>query len=38
LPQMPHADWIRNFAHLRRLDAMADRVRELEKQLAAKES
>lgn len=37
LPQMPHADWVRNFAHLRRLDAMADRVRELEKKLAEKE-
>ena len=34
LPQMSHADWIRNFAHVRRLDAMADRVRELEKKLA----
>ena len=36
LPQMPHADWVRNFAHLRRLDAMADRLRELEKKLADK--
>lgn len=34
LPQQTHAEWVRNFAHLRRLDAMAGRVRELEKKLA----
>ncbi len=34
LPLQTHADWVRNFAHLRRLDAMAGRVRELEKKLA----
>ncbi len=33
VPQMPHEDWVRNFAHLRRLDGLAKRVRELEKQL-----
>ncbi len=38
IPLQSHADWVRNFAHLRRLDAMAERVRELEKRLAAKES
>ncbi|NTV10257.1 MAG: UDP-3-O-(3-hydroxymyristoyl)glucosamine N-acyltransferase [Zoogloea sp.] len=34
LPQMPHGDWVKNFAHLRRLDSMADRIRQLEKRLA----
>lgn len=34
IPIQTHADWVRNFAHLRRLDAMAGRVRELEKKLA----
>ena len=34
IPIQTHADWVRNFAHLRRLDAMAERVRELEKKLA----
>lgn len=34
VPMQTHADWVRNFAHLRRLDAMAERVRELEKKLA----
>lgn len=38
LPLQTHADWIKNFSHLRRLDAMAERLRELEKKLAAKES
>ncbi len=38
LPLQAHADWIRNFSHLRRLDAMAERLRELEKKLGAKES
>jgi UDP-3-O-[3-hydroxymyristoyl] glucosamine N-acyltransferase len=37
IPLQSHADWVRNFAHLRRLDAMAQRLRELEKKLAAKE-
>ena len=30
-PFEPHADWRRNAVHLRRLDALADRVRALEK-------
>jgi UDP-3-O-[3-hydroxymyristoyl] glucosamine N-acyltransferase len=33
LPVQKHADWVRNFAHLRHLDALSDRVRELEKLL-----
>lgn len=37
VPIQSHADWIKNFSHLRRLDAMADRVRELEKRLAEME-
>ena len=32
LPVQPHADWVRNFAHLRHLDALAGRVRSLENQ------
>lgn len=38
IPLQAHADWVRNFSHLRRLDAMAERLRELEKKLGAKES
>ncbi|HRP23534.1 MAG TPA: UDP-3-O-(3-hydroxymyristoyl)glucosamine N-acyltransferase [Thauera sp.] len=30
LPLQSHADWVRNFAHLRHLDALAKRVRQLE--------
>lgn len=30
LPQQSHADWVRNFAHLRKLDALVDRIRALE--------
>ncbi|MCK2125905.1 UDP-3-O-(3-hydroxymyristoyl)glucosamine N-acyltransferase [Thauera aromatica] len=30
LPVQSHAEWVRNFAHLRRLDALATRVRALE--------
>lgn len=33
LPAMPHADWQKNLAQLRRLDALADRIRALEKAL-----
>lgn len=33
LPLQSHADWVSNFAHLRHLDALAKRVRTLEKQL-----
>jgi UDP-3-O-[3-hydroxymyristoyl] glucosamine N-acyltransferase len=37
VPQMPHADWVKNFAHIRRLDVLAKRVHELEKRLAAQD-
>ena len=37
IPLQPHADWVKNFSHLRRLDAMAERVRELEKKLAGQD-
>ena len=30
LPMQPHADWVRNFSHLRHLDALADRIKALE--------
>ncbi len=32
-PLMPHADWLRNAAHLRHLDSLARRIKSLEKQL-----
>ena len=34
LPLQQHGDWVRNFAHLRHLDNLADKVRRLEKLLA----
>lgn len=34
LPVQAHAEWVKNFAHLRHLDAMADRIRALEHRLA----
>ena len=34
VPFMPHDDWLRNFSRLRHLDAMADKMRALEKRLA----
>jgi UDP-3-O-[3-hydroxymyristoyl] glucosamine N-acyltransferase len=34
VPFMAHDDWLRNFARLRHLDAMADRIRALEKRIA----
>lgn len=34
LPLQEHGDWVRNFAHLRHLDALADRIRRLEQQLS----
>lgn len=37
LPQQTHADWAKNFAHLRQLDAMAKRVRALERQLQGRD-
>ncbi|THF66215.1 UDP-3-O-(3-hydroxymyristoyl)glucosamine N-acyltransferase [Pseudothauera nasutitermitis] len=33
LPVQSHPEWVRNFAHLRHLDAMADRIRALEQRL-----
>lgn len=32
LPLQTHGDWVRNFSHLRHLDALARRVRQLEQQ------
>lgn len=37
VPFMEHAAWLKNFARLRHLDAMADRIRALESRLAALE-
>ncbi|MDR2032160.1 MAG: UDP-3-O-(3-hydroxymyristoyl)glucosamine N-acyltransferase [Azoarcus sp.] len=37
LPQQSHADWARNFAHLRHLDALADRIHTLERRLEEQE-
>jgi UDP-3-O-[3-hydroxymyristoyl] glucosamine N-acyltransferase len=34
VPFLPHADWLKNFARLRHLDAMADKIRALETRLA----
>ena len=34
VPAQDHAAWLKNFAHLRHLDSMADRIRTLEAQLA----
>ena len=34
LPIQTHAEWVTNFSHLRHLDALSKRIRELEKQLA----
>ncbi|MEZ5626210.1 MAG: UDP-3-O-(3-hydroxymyristoyl)glucosamine N-acyltransferase [Rhodocyclaceae bacterium] len=33
LPLQAHGDWVREFSHLRHLDSMAARIRELEKRL-----
>jgi len=33
LPQQTHADWVKNFSHLRHLDAMAKKIRTIEKRL-----
>lgn len=38
VPLQAHADWVRNFAHLRHLDALADRIRALEQQLVKSET
>lgn len=37
VPFLEHGDWLRNFSHLRHLDAMADKIRVLEQRLAALE-
>ena len=37
VPFLEHGDWLRNFARLRHLDAMADKIRSLEQRLAALE-
>jgi len=37
VPLQAHADWVKNFAHIRHLDAMADRIRALEQQLIQRE-
>ena len=34
VPSLPHPDWLKNFAHLRHLDTMADKIRALESRLA----
>ena len=38
VPFMPHADWQKNFARLRHLDAMADKIRALERRLVQLEN
>jgi UDP-3-O-[3-hydroxymyristoyl] glucosamine N-acyltransferase len=38
VPFLPHADWLKNFARLRHLDAMADKIRALEARLAELEN
>lgn len=38
VPFQPHADWLKNFSRVRHLDAMADKIRALEKRLAELES
>lgn len=38
MPQQAHADWVRNIAHLRHLDRLHERVRELEKTLKSNSS
>jgi len=34
MPQQAHADWLKNFSHVRHLEEMADKIRGLEKRLA----
>ncbi len=38
LPVQGHADWVKNFAHLRHLDALVDRIRALEQRLEERDS
>lgn len=37
MPFSPHGEWLKNAAHLRHLDMMADRIKQLEARLAALE-
>jgi UDP-3-O-[3-hydroxymyristoyl] glucosamine N-acyltransferase len=37
LPQQTHAEWVKNFAHLRHLDELANRIRLLEQRLEQQE-
>ncbi|WP_047393788.1 UDP-3-O-(3-hydroxymyristoyl)glucosamine N-acyltransferase [Chitinibacter sp. ZOR0017] len=34
VPVVPHADWLKNMVHLRKLDGIAKRLKQLEKQVA----
>jgi UDP-3-O-[3-hydroxymyristoyl] glucosamine N-acyltransferase len=38
VPLQAHADWVKNFAHVRHLDALAKRIRALEQQLDQRDS
>lgn len=38
LPVQGHAEWVKNFAHLRHLDALVDRIRALEQRLEERKS
>ena len=33
VPVLEHKEWLRNFSHIRHLDALSDKIRQLEKQL-----
>lgn len=37
VPFLQHGEWLKNFSHLRHLDAMADKIRHLEQRLAVLE-
>jgi len=38
VPFLQHDEWLKNFSRLRHLDAMADKIRALEKRIAQLES
>jgi UDP-3-O-[3-hydroxymyristoyl] glucosamine N-acyltransferase len=38
LPQQSHAEWVKNFSHLRHLDALANKIRLLEQRLERQEA
>ncbi|MDR3214013.1 MAG: UDP-3-O-(3-hydroxymyristoyl)glucosamine N-acyltransferase [Azoarcus sp.] len=38
LPQQTHAEWVKNFSHLRHLDALANKIRLLEQRLERQEA